>query len=285
VLGVVFAVNVSAQNTAGRGGGAGKLLIADDTLMLEQQRRNSRLTALQRREIESAMRSLAASLNGTWELVERTVSNNETKGRTILVPNAGQMIFNLKPNGMIADGDFFIIEEGLGNLAVSDGLPNGEPYILSSYNQVQFQGSFENEGTIGRPGMSFAPQQNRIVISEQMTGEIQGSYGMFRSPTAFRQQSRDLAQYVMRGTGNKTTFVSRGKVPAPSGTRSEGADTWDIIKVSNDVMLLGISEKGLLDIWRKTSNNVQIEGQPLGRYWESLKRSQRLLKPTFRAQQ
>jgi hypothetical protein len=89
----------------------------------------------------------------------------------------------------------------------------------------------------------------------------------------------------MRGTGNKTTFVSRGKVPAPSGTRSEGADTWDIIKVSNDVMLLGISEKGLLDIWRKTSNNVQIEGQPLGRYWESLKRSQRLLKPTFRAQQ
>lgn len=280
-----WSIAAAAQNTTRREASALKMLIDDDPLMLETQRRNARLSTTERRNIEAAIRELSTSLNGTWELVERTVSNKETNGRMILVPTAGQMVFNLKPEGTQANGDFFILEEGLGNLAVSGGLPNGEPFVLASYNQVMFAGGLEGGSIEGGLAPRFVSQQSQVVIKEQIVGEILGSYGDFQKPTAFRQTSRDLAQYTRRRSGDRSVFVAKGAVAAPSGSEREGSDTWDIIKVSNDVMILGISARGILDVWRKTSGDVTVNKQPLSRHWENLKRSDRLRKPTFKPEQ
>ena len=262
------------------------LLIPEDKEMVEMQRRNAQLTAVQRQSLEQSINELVKSMNGTWELVDRMVSNRDTGGKAIIVPTKGTMTFNLQASGTSAAGDFVVMEEGRGSYVISQDVGEGDLFALGSYNQVNFEAGYETTTTFVSGGnKASAEEQQNIVIREQITGEIQGSYGIFREPIVFKQTSRDLTQYMAvrssTSENSRTDFVAKTAFRALNGQSRESSDTYDIIKLNGDVMVLGISSKGIIDVWRKTSPETQAEGRSLKAYWESVKASNRLLNPTF----
>lgn len=283
LLCVVSISTVYAQKARGHGDSR---LIPEDVAMVEVQRRNAVLAPAKRRSLDQSITELVKSMNGTWELVDRMVSNKGTDGKMIIVPTKGTMTFNLRANGTSASGDFIVMEEGLGNVVISPDVGTDDPFALGSYNQVIFEAGFESNKPTGLGMNSFAPQEERIVISEQIVGEILGSYGIFREPFFFKQTSKDITQYMaMRSESGEMHFVAKNSLRSPGSEDQESADSYDIIKLTGDVMVLGISSKGTVDIWRRTSPTVQIHGKSLKSYWESVKASNQLLHPTFRKSQ
>lgn len=263
------------------------LLIPEDKEMVEMQRRNAQLTAVQRQSLEQSINELVKSMNGTWELVDRMVSNKETGGKMISVPTKGTMTFNLQASGTSAAGDFVVTEEGLGSSVISEGVGDGEAFVLGSYNLVNFESGFEGGALPGTGVNKLAQQQASIVISEQIAGELLGSYEPFRQLTFFKETSKDITQYkAVKSDKAGINFVGKTAFRSLSSVDKDNAvDPFDIIKLNGDVMILGISSKGLVDVWRKISPSVQMEGKSLKAYWESAKASKRLLNPTFRRSQ
>lgn len=283
LLCVFLISNVHAQKNRGIGS---NLLIPEDAAMVEMQRRNALLTPAKRRILDQNINELVKSLNGTWELVYRMVSNRETDGKVIIVPTTGTMTFNLKSEGTRAAGDFLVMEEGLGNRVISEDVGTNEPFSIGSYNRVNFEAGFTGNTPTGVNKNSFVQQDENVVISEQIVGEVVGSYGIFRKPVIFRHTSENLTQYMaMRTERSGTHFIARNAFLTPGSENADAVDPFDIIKLTGDVMVLGISKKGLIDVWRKTSPAIQVQGKSIKSYWDSAKTGTKFSKPTFKKAQ